>query len=161
MRKLLRSLHWLEDSVLISVLLATVLLAGVDIIARAVFESGVIWIPPTLRVLVLWLGLLGALLATRTREHIAVDVVGRLAPPRVRDLINAITTLFAAVICALLAWHSERFVELAYEMGDVAFARVPAWPLQIIIPISFALMALRFFFQSGYSLFKFTRREPV
>lgn len=113
MRKLLRSLHWLEDSVLISVLLATVLLAGVDIIARAVFESGVIWIPPTLRVLVLWLGLLGALLATRTREHIAVDVVGRLAPPRVRDLINAITTLFAAVICALLAWHSERFVELA------------------------------------------------
>ena len=161
MHKLLRSLHWLEDGLLVAVLLTTVLLAGIDIIARAVFESGVIWIPPTLRVLVLWLGLLGAMLATRTHEHIAVDVVGRLAPPRLRNLINAITTLFAAVICALLAWHSERFVELAYEMGDVAFARVPAWPLQIIIPVSFALMALRFFFQSGHSLFKFARREPV
>lgn len=157
MHKLIRALHWLEDSFLILLLLATVLLAGLDILVRLLFDGGIIWIPPTLRVLVLWLGLLGALLATRSHEHIAVDIVGRLAPARARRLINFITSIFAAVVCLLVAWHSQRFIQLAWEYGDIAFGRVPAWPLQIIIPISFLLMGLRFGIQSITSLVHFVR----
>lgn len=159
MQKLIRSIHWLEDSFLILLLLVTVLLAGFDILARLLFDGGIIWIPPILRVLVLWLGLLGALLATRTQEHIAIDVVGRLAPPRARCLINALTSIFAAAVCLLIAWHSQRFIQLAWEYGDIAFARVPAWPLQLVIPISFLLMGLRFCIQSATSLLKFVRGE--
>lgn len=162
MQKIIRLIHRLEDSLLVVLLLTTVLLAATDILARLLFSGGgVVWIGPTLRVLVLWLGLLGALLATRTREQIAIDVLGRLAPPRLGQLINCLTTLFAAIVCILIAWHSQRFIQLAYDFGDIAFARVPAWPLQLIIPISFALMALRFIFQSGTSLLAAVKKsEP-
>lgn len=71
MKKLVTWVHRAEDSLLVLLLLAMILLAGFDILARSLFGGGVSWIPPLLRVLVLWLGLLGALLATRTREHIA------------------------------------------------------------------------------------------
>lgn len=158
MHRFIRSIRWLEDSLLISLLFITVLLAGVDILARVLFDGGVIWIPPTLRVLVLWLGLLGALLATRSQEHIAIDVVGRLAPQRLRYIIESVTTLFAAAVCLLIAWHSQRFIQLAYEFGDVAFARVPAWPLQIIIPISFLFMGLRFALQSIVNVIHFLNK---
>lgn len=148
MKQLLRAIHRGEDALLVIILLVMIVLAGVDIIARLLFGGGISWVPPFLRVLVLWLGLLGALLATRSGEHIAIDLASRLAGPILRRVLAAVTALFAALVCGLIAWHSGLFVELAYEFGDVAFNRVPAWPLQLIIPISFGLMAIRFALQS-------------
>jgi len=161
MQRLLSALHKAEDTLLVSLLLAMIVLAGVDILARTLFGGGVLWIPPLLRIMVLWLGLLGALLATRSREHIAIDLINRLAPDSVARWLSVLTSLFAAVICALIAWHGQRFVQLAWEFGDVAFGRVPAWPLQLIIPISFGLMALRFAFQTVTAALGYTEKNPA
>ncbi|WP_419812546.1 TRAP transporter small permease [Bacterioplanoides sp.] len=146
-----RLLHWVhkaEDALLILLLLSMIILAGVDIIARSAFGGGIVWIPPLLRVMVLWLGLLGALLATRTREHIAIDIINRLAGAQVKRICAVLTSLFAAVVCGVIGWHSKEFVAGSLEYDDIAFARVPAWPLQLVIPLSFSLMALRFVIQS-------------
>ncbi|WP_301387165.1 TRAP transporter small permease subunit, partial [Thalassolituus sp. UBA2590] len=78
MKRLVQWLHRLEDSVLVLLLLAMIILAGYDILARSIFGGGVSWIPPLLRVMVLWIGLLGALLATRSREHISIDLISKL-----------------------------------------------------------------------------------
>ncbi|ASP38291.1 C4-dicarboxylate ABC transporter permease [Bacterioplanes sanyensis] len=148
MSTLLRWLHRLEDGLLIALLLAMVLLAGVDILARTLFGGGIGWIPPLLRVMVLWLGLLGALLATRSREHIAIDLINRLGGAGLKRACAIVTSAFAGVVCGVIAWHSQEFVKLAYEYGDQAFSQLPAWPMQLIIPVSFALMALRFALQT-------------
>ncbi|WP_430461240.1 TRAP transporter small permease [Thalassolituus sp. LLYu03] len=148
MKRLLTVLHRIEDGVLVALLLAMILLAGVDILARTLFGGGVVWVQPLLRVMVLWIGLLGALLATRTREHIAIDLTSRLAGPALKRVLAVITSAFAAFVCGVIAINAKEFVKLAYEFGDVAFAQVPAWPLQLIIPISFALMSLRFAVQA-------------
>nr|WP_246624749.1 TRAP transporter small permease [Oceanobacter mangrovi] len=130
-----------------------VVLAAVDILTRTLDTGAILWISPALRVMVLWLGLLGGMVATRSREHIAIDLVNRLAPARVAQLIAVITSAFATFICVLLAIHGHAYVELAREFGDVAFGDVPAWPLQIIIPFSFAVMAIRFAIQTLESLY--------
>lgn len=149
MKALLHRLHQFEDTMLVLLLLTMVVLAGVDIIARTVFGGGIGWVPPLLRVMVLWLGLLGALLATRSREHIAIDLINRLGGEGLKRVCAAFTSLFAAAVCAIVAWHSQAFVQLAYEYGDQAFSQLPAWPMQLIIPFCFALMALRFAVQAG------------
>lgn len=148
MKRLLTVLHRIEDGALVALLLAMILLAGVDILARTLFGGGIVWVQPLLRVMVLWIGLLGALLATRSREHIAIDLTSRLAGPVLKRWLSVITSAFAAFICAVVAINAQAFVSLAYEFGDVAFGRVPAWPLQTIIPLSFGLMSLRFAVQS-------------
>ena len=145
---ILRWVYRAEDAVLILLLLAMIVLTGVDIIARSVFGGGITWVPPLLRVMVLWLGLLGALLATRTREHIAIDIINRMAGDTVKRICAVITSLFSTLVCAVIAWHSKEFVAGSMEYDDIAFARVPAWPLQVIIPLSFGLMALRFAIQA-------------
>ncbi|MDQ4425040.1 TRAP transporter small permease, partial [Thalassolituus sp.] len=112
-----------------------------------IFGGGVSWIPPLLRVMVLWIGLLGALLATRSREHISIDLISRLGGPTLNRIASTITLLFAAVVCGLVGWFSGQYVQLAFEFQDIAFADIPAWPLQLIIPFTFGLMGLRFFIQ--------------
>lgn len=147
MKQLVQWLHRLEDSVLVLLLLAMILLAGYDILARSIFGGGVSWIPPLLRVMVLWIGLLGALLATRSREHISIDLISKLGGPTLNRIASTITLLFAAVVCGLVGWYSGQYVQLAFEFQDIAFADIPAWPLQLIIPFTFGLMGLRFFIQ--------------
>lgn len=145
---MIRLIHRIEDGLLVTLLLAMVILAGVDILARSLLGGGILWIPPLLRVMVLWLGLMGAVLATRTREHISIDLVNRLAKPAVARWISVLTSAFTAVICAIVAISATEFVKVAREFGDLAFGDIPAWPLQIIIPLSFGLMAVRFAIQT-------------
>jgi TRAP-type C4-dicarboxylate transport system permease small subunit len=152
MKRLLVLVHRLEDSILVLLLLAMILLAGYDILARTLFGGGVSWIPPLLRVMVLWIGLLGALLATRSREHISIDLINRLGGPVLKKVSSVMTLIFASVVSGIVAWHSGKYVQMALEFGDMAFDDVPAWPLQRIIPISFGLMALRFGIQSIQTL---------
>jgi TRAP-type C4-dicarboxylate transport system permease small subunit len=126
----LRWLHRLEDGVLALLLSSLVVLAPLQILLRNVFDSGVGWIDPLLRVLVLWVGLLGALAACRGNRHINMDVVARLLPERLGAAVQTLTSLFAAGVSGCLAWHGARFV--------------PAWALESVIPVAFGLMAVRF-----------------
>ncbi len=139
----LRALRRLEDAVLVAFVGVLVLLASVQIVLRNFFDSGIAWGDPLLRVLVLWVGLLGAMAASRDDRHISVDVLsGALSPMRLL-LARACTNLFAAAVAAVVAYHSVRFVALDYEAQVSAFARFPAWPFELILPLAFFVIALR------------------
>ncbi|MCH2184367.1 TRAP transporter small permease subunit, partial [Myxococcota bacterium] len=64
------------------------------------------------------------------------------APARMR--VGLITSVFTAVVCALLAWHSGRFVLDEYTYGSAAFSDIPAGILQVGIPVGFGLIAIRY-----------------
>jgi TRAP-type C4-dicarboxylate transport system permease small subunit len=149
---LLRWTRRLEDGLLVVLLAAMIALAGAQILLRNLADTGIAWGDPLLRVLVLWVGLMGAMAATRDHNHIAVDVLSRLLPPRSRDAVRAATDLFAALVCAVLAYHGGRLVALDLRDGTRAFAGVPAWVCELIIPLAFAAMALRFLAGAGLRL---------
>lgn len=143
-----RWLHRFEDLLLAGVLFIMLSLAITDIAMRLMTGGSLIWIPPVLQILVLWLGLLGALLATRSQEHIAIDIVSRFVGPFGKKMCGISGNAFAAIVCGFIAYYSVEFIQQSIEYDDIAFAQVPAWPLQIIIPFTFSLMALRFFFHT-------------
>ncbi|MEJ2132885.1 MAG: hypothetical protein P8Y95_14985, partial [Gammaproteobacteria bacterium] len=47
-------------------------------------------------------------------------------------------------LCLVMAYASFRFVQFEYEDGLVAFAGVPAWACEVIIPLAMAVMGLRY-----------------
>lgn len=51
----------------------------------------------------LWLAFFGASLSTYDERHIGIDVLPRLAPPRIKQLIRAIVSIFASVTCFYLS----------------------------------------------------------
>jgi TRAP-type C4-dicarboxylate transport system permease small subunit len=137
-------LHRLEDAVLALLLATLILLASLQIGLRSLLGTGLPWIDPTLRVLVLWLGMLGAVAASRDGSHISIDVLSRLLPARGRAAVTAGTALFTAVVCAIVAWHGGRFVASEFEYASAAFSGIPAWTLEAIIPFAFGAIALRY-----------------
>jgi len=143
-QKVNKLLQWLEDGLLISTLAIMILLALSQIILRNLFETGIEWSDPTLRVLVLWLGLLGAIAATKKNNHISIDIISRILPRYGQVITACINNLFSAVICIIISYYSSQFVIMEYEEDINAFSNVPAWLCEIIIPIGFGLMALRF-----------------
>jgi len=137
-------LHRVEDAFLALLLTGMVLLAALQILLRHGFDAGISWADPMLRVGVLWLGMLGALAATRERRHINVDVMSRLLPTRARAVADALTSLFAAVVSGTVAAHAARFVASELRYGSVAVSGIPAWALEAVLPFAFGMIALRF-----------------
>lgn len=133
-----------EDILLVTTFLALVVFAGLQIVLRNIFDSGLSWIDPVLRILVLWVGMLGAVAASREDRHINIDVLSRFIPPALLPWSKRIVALASAAVCALLAWHTFRFVRDEYAWSDVEVAGVPVWLWQSILPLGFALMAWRF-----------------
>ena len=135
----------LEDAILVSLLTAMLVLAVAQILGRNFLQAGILWGDILVRVMVLWVGLVGAMVAARRNQHISIDIVSRLLPPRVKKAVNAVLNLCAAVVCGIVAYYSLRLVRLEYLDGAVAFGAVPTWALESIIPLSFGAMALRYF----------------
>lgn len=143
-RHLIRFINSLEDSLLVVMLTAMVVLAVAQIVWRNFFGAGISWADPLLRTLVLWVALSGAVIASRTDNHIHIDFFTRYMPKSWLAPVRRLVFLFSAAICALIAWHSARFVRMEYEYGNIAFAGIPAWVTELIIPVGFFLMALRY-----------------
>jgi len=141
-------LHRAEDILLALLLSTLVILAPLQIILRNFFDSGWIWADPFLRVLVLWIALLGALAASRQEKQISVDVVSKFLSPRAKAIVGVLTGLFTTFVCSVVAYHSWLFVAGEREFGSKAFGDVPAWLCQSVIPFAFAMIALRHFGQA-------------
>jgi len=142
--RLIKTVNRIEDWLLISMLAAMVILAVTQIIYRNVSGGGVAWIDPLLRMLVLWVALSGAVIASRTDNHIRIDFFAKYITGKYYFYIKRIVHAYCVVICALIAWHSVSFVQMDFEYGTVAFSGIPAWITELIIPVAFGLMAFRY-----------------
>ncbi len=142
--KFIKLINKLEDGLLVIILSSMIVLAVYQIISRNLFAEGVVWIDPLLRTLVLWVGLSGAVVATRTDHHIRIDVFTKYFPKNILPYVQRIAYLFTMMVCSLIAWHAARFIYSEYEYGTIAFSGIPVWLTGLIIPLSFSLIAIRY-----------------
>jgi TRAP-type C4-dicarboxylate transport system permease small subunit len=128
--------HRIEDGILVAILSLMIGLAVLQIVLRNFFGAGIVWGDMLVRVLVLWIGLVGAMVAAR-------QLPGRFNLP-----VKAFVELFVAVVCTLAAFYSYVFVRSEFYDGGPAFGQVPVWVCEAIMPVAFAVMALRYLMMS-------------
>lgn len=121
-----------------------ILLAAYQVIARNFFDTGLLWGDALVRVLVLWVTFVGATIASRNDEHIRIDLLTRFTGERSSVWLDRFRSLFTAFIAGVFAWYSAEFVLLDYQDGIIAFASVPAWICELVMPVGAALIALRY-----------------
>jgi C4-dicarboxylate transporter DctQ subunit len=138
----------LEKILVAAMLSIMILLAFLQIILRNVFSTGISWGDPLVRYLVLWVGFIGAGLATKERKHITIEVFSKWFSGRSQRYLQALSCLVSALICGLLTFAGWTFVQNDARMGGTAFLEIPVWIPEVIIPITFALMALRYGFRA-------------
>ncbi|MFK5914391.1 MAG: TRAP transporter small permease [Woeseiaceae bacterium] len=134
-----------ETFLLLFFLFAAIALASSQIVLRNFFDSGIFWADSALRILVLWIGMIGAMFASRHKEHIRIDVLSHYLPINLRNNIWRVTEFITAIVCIIVAYYSIEFIKYEYEDGLMAFANVPVWLCESIIPFAFSVIGLRYF----------------
>ena len=147
-------LYWVEDGVLTGLLLLLIGMAVTQIFLRNMFDTGIVWSEVLTRILVLWVGLIGAMVASRQGNHITIDILNRYLPEKAKTVSNFVVEMFTALICAVVAYYSVLFVQMEFLDGDTAFANIPVWICEAIIPFAFTVIALRYFIMSFENLKK-------
>ena len=137
-----------EDALLVLLLLGMIGMAAGQVLLRNFFDSGVYWGDSAVRVMVLWVTMFGAMVASRDDSHIRIDLVGRflqdLEKPLLETTIARINYGFTCFVLGLFCWASGQFVYYEYLDQSIAFAKVPAWICEAVMPLGSGIMALRY-----------------
>ncbi len=133
------------EKVLVAALLTLMILTAFSqIMLRNFFSTGIDWGDALVRYLVVWVGFIGAAIATREGKHISIDVLSRWFTGVGSIAVQAVSHFFSAVICGLLTLAAIKFVLFEAQMGSTVFSELPAWVPALIIPVTFGMMTLRF-----------------
>jgi TRAP-type C4-dicarboxylate transport system permease small subunit len=142
-----RAARSLETWLIVAILGGLIVFGAAQIVLRNFFSIGFSWGDGLARLAVLWLGLLGALAASRDGRHITMGALARWLPQKLQVPAGVCADWFGAAVSAALAWYAWAFVRDSREFGDLLLGDVPAWWLQAIMPVAFALIAWQFFVQ--------------
>jgi TRAP-type C4-dicarboxylate transport system permease small subunit len=132
------------EVLLVLFLIGMVGLVAAQVVLRNVFGSGISWSDVAARNAVLWVAFLGAMLATRVRSHVAIDVLTRFLPRVPRNAVRVALDAFACTVAFLLARTALAFVLDERAAGSILFADIPTWTIQTIIPFGFAMISLEY-----------------
>lgn len=144
LRPALAWLRRLEDALLVLILAAIIGVAAYQVAARNLFDTGLLWGDALVRVLVIWVAMVGAMVASRSDDHIRIDLAARFAPARWRPWLARFANGFTCAVLGVFAWFSLEFVRFEHEDGMIAFGAVPAWLCEAILPLGAAVMCLRY-----------------
>lgn len=129
------------------------LLTFVQVVLRYVFHSSLVWSLEATTYTFAWLVVVGMAYGVRTRAHIAVDLLTRRFAPEHRKAVAGIALFLSLAYCALMFYGSSDFVAglmtLGHNAQDIPVRR---WMLAAILPLGFALLALRLV-QAGWRYF--------
>lgn len=134
----------LETAALVTLLSAMMLLGVGQIVLREVFNTGFVWADELIKIMVLWLAMVGSIAACRENRHIRIDALSHLLPRLAVEMIRVLVDLFAAFICGLVAWHAWRYLQVEIEYQDMVLVNVPAWIAHSVMPAAFLLISFRF-----------------
>lgn len=131
--------------------------------------NGFGWSQRLALVLLLWVGMLGASLATRRARHIRVDPVARSLPAPLVQPAQRAADLVTATACALLAILAVRYVGGNWDdwwqsqggAGVFASIPIPYFAATLPIAIGFGTMGLRFLGQALFGRPTAHRIQPL
>ncbi len=133
-----------EDILLVTLLGGMMLVAVGQVIAREIFETGFFLAGELVRLMVLWLAMVGSIAACRENRHIRIDAISHLLSDRAVGIVRMLVDTFAAVVCGVIAWNAWRYLQLEIEFEDTVLIDTPAWVAHVVVPVAFALLSYRF-----------------
>ena len=148
----MKILHRLEDHFVSCLLALMVVVPIAEIVVRR-FDVGIPGALPLVQHLTLWVGFLGAAIAAREDKLLSLATGEFIPEGRWRDYAQVFTHAVGALVSIMLAFASAELVLIEKEGGIDIAAGVPVWFGQVVMPIAFAMLALRLVYMASYSYF--------
>tara|TARA_B100000886_G_C20074664_1_gene347341 strand:- start:34 stop:528 length:495 start_codon:yes stop_codon:yes gene_type:complete len=119
------------------------ILISLDIFGRELFSHGFHWAQKTSVYLMIWAGFLGSSLTNNKGAHLRPEIADKLWPEKFKGVFHRIRHFATAFFCMGATYFSFLYVVESREFGDSnpMLGGFPLWIIQIVIPITFLLMA--------------------
>lgn len=141
-----RAGRFAENTALV-VLLATMIgVAVAQIVNRQLLGSSfsLAWADELVKMIVLWLAMVGSIAACRDNKHIRIDLITHILTGTIVSWIKVVVDLFAAAVCAVIGWQAYRLVREEVSWGDTILVDIPMWIAHAIVPLAFLLISYQF-----------------
>ncbi|NBI27782.1 TRAP transporter small permease [Chengkuizengella marina] len=90
-------------------------------------------------------GLIGASIGVREKVHIGIDIIVKQFPFAIQKLIGVGALCLCILFCLVITILGIQHIQILYSFGQVTpEMEIPVYIPKSIVPISFALMSLRF-----------------
>ena len=132
----------------VAALMLMVLLPVIEMVTRTLHLRGVPASPVLVQQLTLWVGLLGAALASRSGRLLALSS-STFLPERIRPWVSVFTGFILAAVSACLAYASQTFVQSEREAGSALLPGLPKWWFILVMPVGFGVIAARAVWLAG------------
>jgi len=136
-RAIERAGEWL----LVALIAAMTLACLGQVVWRYIFNDPLIWSEELSRYLFIWIGYLGAWMAWRFRQHIALDAVLMLQSPRLAQASARLVELLVLGFCVYTAWGSLRLLEVAGDQPSAVLQLPMVW-VYLAYPVMALLISL-------------------
>jgi len=139
-------LRWLWDTenLLVALALAALMLLPlIEIVGRKLFHRGLESAAALQQHLVLIIGLLGGMFAARDRRLLALSTLTTFLKGRWQSFARGFSSAFAAGITVFLCLAAWQLVQSEKGGGKILAYGIPVWTVQLIMPLGFAVIALR------------------
>jgi tripartite ATP-independent transporter DctM subunit len=135
---------WEAENAFVSLALAVLMLLPIiEIAGRKLFHRGVTGAAAFEQHLVLIIGLLGGMFAARDRRLLALSTLTSFFKGRWQIFARVFSSAFAAGITIFLCLAAVQLVQSEKAGGALLAYGIPRWTVQLIMPIGFAVIALR------------------
>jgi len=140
--KVIRLLHWGEDSLAFLVLFLLALFPTMEVVARKFFHTGVANSTEYTHYLVLVLTFFASIVTSREHKHLSISFDFPFSPG-VKEKVAVATSTLAAALTMAMAWAALSFALNGFDASD----KVGPFQIRTIalaLPLGYAIMALRF-----------------
>ena len=138
-----------EDGLTVAALLALGILPVVELALRTFFDTGIRGSSAYIQNLTLWVGFLGAIVASRERRHLNLSTGLVNLPSHLREVATILAAMVSTAVASGLFWASLQFVRAEMESPVRIAGWLPIWVVESILPASFTIIALRFVWGAG------------
>jgi tripartite ATP-independent transporter DctM subunit len=122
---------------------AMVILPVLELVLRAVRGEGVPGGSKYVQHLMVWLGFVGAAIATGSGKHLGLATGTFLKPGRRRTAVGIFTHVVSSIVCMVLTYASFDVVKANRQSEDLLAGGIPVWWSEVIVPASMAVITVR------------------
>jgi C4-dicarboxylate transporter, DctQ subunit len=141
----MRWLEHLEEGLIALLMAAMTVVAFAQVVARYGFNYSFVWALELNGVLFAWLIFLGMSYGVRVGAHIGIDALVRTLGPRPARALGMVAAGLGVVYALIVAVGGWQYMLKMYDVGILMQDMpVPQWLPRTILPLGFALLALRF-----------------
>ncbi len=111
-----------------------------NVLARYFFNSPIQWAEELARYAFIWVVFMGAVLCTKRRRHIVIDILPQSLPPRGAASVQLLVDACTVGIGLVIAYYGWKLTAAATQI--TATLQVPHYVIYFVVPLSAALIIL-------------------